>query len=95
MVIVLFDLPVSEREDGSALGRSNAGPQMNPGSVRTILNRLAPKISLPDHETRFSGYSFRVGAAIDLVETGAFVEKIMLRGGWPSNDSAMNYLRSW
>ena len=71
------------------------GPQLNPGSIGTILNRLAAKTSLPGHVTRFSGHSFRVGAAIDLVESGASQEKIMLRGGWRSNDSAMNYLRSW
>lgn len=73
----------------------NIGPQLNPSSVCTILNRLAAKTSLPDHETQFSGHSFRVGAAIDLVECGAPLEKIMLRGGWRSSDSAMNYLRSW
>jgi len=41
------------------------------------------------------GYSYRVGAAIDLVESSASLETIVLRGGWRSNDSAMNYLRSW
>ena len=74
---------------------SNIGPQLNPGSVCMILNRLVAETSLPDQKTRFSGHSFRVGAAIDLAESGASMEKIMLRGGWRSNDSAMNYLRSW
>ena len=73
----------------------NIGPQLKPGSVGTIINQLLAKTSLHDHETRFSGHSFRVGAAIDLVESGASLETIMLRGGWRSNDSAMNYLRSW
>ena len=73
----------------------NVGPQLRPGSVGTILNRLLATTSLPDHEAKFSGHSFRVGAAIDLVESGASLETIMLRGGWRSNDSAMNYLRSW
>jgi integrase len=73
----------------------NVGPQLKPGSVCTILNQLLSKTSLLDHKTRFSGHSFRVGAAIDLVESGASLETIMLRGGWRSNDSALNYLRSW
>lgn len=73
----------------------NIGLQLNPGSVCMILNRLVARTSLPDQKTRFSGHSFRVGAAIDLVESGASLETIMLRGGWRSNDSAMNYLRSW
>lgn len=73
----------------------NVGPQLTPGSVCTILNRLPTKTSLCDEKTRFSGHSFRVGAAIDLLESGASLETIMLRGGWRSNDSAMTYLRSW
>ena len=73
----------------------NVGPKLNPGSVCIILNRLLAKTSLSDHEARLSGHSFRVGAAIDLVESGASLEKIMLRGGWSYSDSAMNYLRSW
>jgi len=73
----------------------NVGPQLRPGSISTILNQLHAKTSLPDHKTRYSGHSFRVGAAIDLLESGASLETIMLRGGWRSNDSALNYLRSW
>jgi integrase len=73
----------------------NIGPQLNPGSVCMILNRLLAKTSLFDDGIRLVGHSFRVGAAIDLVESGASLEKIMLRGGWRSSDSAMNYLRSW
>ena len=84
---------------GGAILRSvdrhgNIGPHLNAGSISMILNKLT-KTSLPDNKTRFSGHSFRVGAAIDLVESGASLEKIMLRGGWRSSDSAMNYLRSW
>jgi integrase len=85
---------------GGAILRSvdrhgNVRPQLRPGSVCTILNQLLAKTSLLDQKARFSGHSFRVGAAIDLVESGASLEKIMLRGGWRSSDSAMNYLRSW
>lgn len=85
---------------GGAILRSvdrhgNVGAQLRPGSIGTIVNRLLAKTSLPDQQTKFSGHSFRVGAAIDLVESGASLETIMLLGGWRSNDSAMNYLRSW
>ena len=73
----------------------NVGPQLRPSSVCTVLNRLLAKTSLADREMQFSGHSFRVGAAIDLVESGASLETIMLRGRWRSNDSAMSYLRSW
>ena len=73
----------------------NVGPRLNSGSVCLILNRLLAKTSIFDHGVRLSGHSFRVGAAIDLVESGVSLEKIMLRGGWRSSDIAMNYLRSW
>ena len=42
-----------------------------------------------------SGHSFRVGAAIDLLNKNIPLEKIMLRGGWKSETSAMRYLQSW
>jgi hypothetical protein len=43
----------------------------------------------------FCGYSFRVGAAIDLLEAGESLEKIMLRGGWQSDATTIRYLRRW
>jgi len=42
-----------------------------------------------------SGHSFRVGAALDLLDKNIPLEKIMLRGGWKSEASAMRYLKSW
>ena len=41
------------------------------------------------------GHSFRVGAALDLLNKNIPLEKIMLRGGWKSETSAMRYLQSW
>jgi hypothetical protein len=42
-----------------------------------------------------SGHSFRVGAALDLLEQGEPLEKIMLKGGWQTDSTAMKYLRNW
>ena len=42
-----------------------------------------------------SGNSFRVGAALDLLDKNIPLEKIMLRGGWKSETSAIRYLQSW
>jgi arginine exporter protein ArgO len=36
-----------------------------------------------------------VAAAIDLLNKNILLEKIMLRGGWKSETSAMRYLQSW
>ena len=42
-----------------------------------------------------SGHSFRVGAALDLLEIGMSIEKIMLRGGWRAESTVIRYLRAW
>ena len=44
---------------------------------------------------KLSGHSFRVGAALDLLERGESMEKIMLRGGWQSESTVIRYLRAW
>jgi hypothetical protein len=46
-------------------------------------------------EQPLSGHSFRVGAALDLLEQGEPLERIMLRGGWQTDSTAMKYLRNW
>ena len=59
------------------------------------MNKLKANLGKEVNSFRFSGHSFRVGAAIDLLEAGASLETIMLKGGWWSKDNAMNYLRGW
>ena len=73
----------------------NIGDRLNSGSIGAILNRLKASLGSDVNNCRFSGHSFRVGAAIDLLQAGASLETIMLRGGWRSQDNAMNYLRGW
>lgn len=71
------------------------GETLNSGSIGTILNGLKANLGNYVHNCSFSGHSFRVGAAIDLLDAGASLETIMLKGGWRSQDKAMNYLRGW
>ena len=73
----------------------NVGDKLNSGSIGAILNRLQASLGSEAKNCRFSGHSFRVGAAIDLLEAGVSLETIMLKGGWRSQDNAMNYLRGW
>ena len=73
----------------------NVGEKLNSGSIGTILNRLRVNLGSDVNNCRFSGHSFRVGAAIDLLGAGTSLETIMLKGGWRSQDNAMNYLRSF
>ena len=73
----------------------NVGNRLNPGSIGLIINALYRRCEINESEQIFSGHSFRVGAALDLLEAGASLELIMLRGGWRSSDNAMGYLRNW
>lgn len=46
-------------------------------------------------ERPLSGHSFRVGGALDLLKRGVPIEKIMLRGGWKTESTALRYLQAW
>jgi integrase len=71
------------------------GDSLNPASVSTILKTLQEGLKTGSNQQPLSGHSFRVGAALDLLEQGEPLEKIMLRGGWQSDSTAMKYLRNW
>jgi hypothetical protein len=43
--------------------------------------------------TRFA--EIKIGAALDLLEQGEPLERIMIRGGWQTDSTAMTYLRNW
>ena len=68
---------------------------LNSASVSTILKVLQNNLHTPATEQLLSGHSFRVGAALDLLEQGESIEKIMLRGGWQTDSTAMKYLRNF
>ena len=67
--------------------------ELNGASVNNILKKLQRKAKLEVNE--LSGHSFRVGAAVDLLDQGLSIEKIKLKGGWRSDSIAMRYLSSW
>ena len=73
----------------------NIGNRLNPGSIGLIINALYRGCEIHEPSQVFSGHSFRVGAALDLLEAGTPLELIMLKGGWRSSDNAMGYLRNW
>ena len=64
------------------------------GSVSRILKQLQREAGL-SNIGELSGHSFRVGRALDLLEQGESLEKIMLWGGWQNDASAIRYLRAW
>ena len=99
----LFDLLEKWKEivgDGAYILRSinkhgHIGNSLNPASISTILKTLQEGSESEPNEQPLSGHSFRVGAALDLLEQGEPLEKIMLRGGWQSDSTAMKYLRNF
>ena len=72
----------------------NVGRALNSGSISTILNYLGPTGSDASKRISYSGHSFRVGRAVDLLNEGIPLEKIMLIGGWRSQCACIGYLRS-
>jgi len=71
------------------------GDSLNPASISTILKTLQEGLKSESNQQPLSGHSFRVGAALDLLEQGEPLEKIMLRGGWQTDSTAMKYPRNW
>ena len=57
------------------------GENLHPASISTILKALQKDLYMDFAKQPFSGHSFRVGAALDLLDQGEPLEKIMLRGG--------------
>ena len=68
--------------------------KLNPSSINNILKQLQAEAQINDMG-ELSGHSFRVGSAVDMLSKGIPLERIMLRGGWKSEITAMRYLRSW
>ncbi|MDA7717840.1 tyrosine-type recombinase/integrase [Pseudomonadales bacterium] len=71
------------------------GINLHPASISTLLKALQKDLKMDSDEQQLSGHSFRVGAALDLLEQGEPLERIMLRGGWQTDSTAMSYLRNW
>ena len=65
-----------------------------PAALNKMLKLLQRKAKL-QNIGELSGHSFRVGAALDLLDKGVPLERIMLRGGWKSENTALRYLRNW
>lgn len=75
-------------KDGSA--RTNP---LRRASMRQILYGLQNAAGIEGEN--FSSHSFRVGGALDYLEAGMNIEKIMLKGGWHSGSTVIQYLRAW
>jgi hypothetical protein len=86
-------------DEGSILRSINRhgyfGNNLHSASISTILKALQKNLKMDSDEQPLSGHSFRVGAALDLLEQGEPLKRIMLRGDWLTDSTTMSYLRTW
>ena len=67
--------------------------QIGAAQINRIYKKIAKKAGLNESEVkRISGHSMRVGAAQDLLNSGASMPIIMQRGRWSKTDTVMRYL---
>jgi site-specific recombinase XerD len=67
--------------------------QIGVGQINRIYKKIARKAGLDESEIKdISGHSMRVGAAQDLLNSGASMPVIMQRGRWTKTDTVMRYV---
>ncbi|MDA8654341.1 tyrosine-type recombinase/integrase [Alphaproteobacteria bacterium] len=72
----------------------NIGERLEPSAISYILRQVQANITLPENKKprQWTGHSFRVGAAIDLVESGYTIEQVMRKGDWKSAQASIRYV---
>ena len=72
----------------------NIGEKLEPSAIGYILRNIQASLTLPENKKprQWTGHSFRVGAAVDLVERGYTIEQVMRKGDWKSVRSSLRYL---
>ncbi|QWE10891.1 site-specific integrase [Polynucleobacter sp. es-EL-1] len=74
-------------------GGSICGSGLNSGQINRIYKKIARNAGLDESSVKgISGHSMRVGAAQDLLNSGASMPIIMQRGRWSKTDTVMRYL---
>jgi site-specific recombinase XerD len=68
---------------------------INPSQINRIYKRIAEKTNIEASIVKnISGHSLRVGAAQDLLSSGASLPEIMNRGRWSKIDTVMRYIEN-
>jgi site-specific recombinase XerD len=76
--------------------RGHVGESLHPASITRLLRDLQDRaFGIRRDMPGLSGHSFRVGAALDMVNQGETLARIMLRGGWKTESTAIRYLRNY
>ena len=78
---------------GIGRGGKISGSSLGSGQVNRIYKQIARNAGLDELVIeRISGHSMRVGAAQDLLNSGASMPIIMQRGRWSKTDTVMRYV---
>ena len=87
-------LPVGQEMLYCGLNRAlDISPQIGAGQINRIYKKIARKAGLDESAIEgISGHSMRVGAAQDLLNSGASMPIIMQRGRWSKTDTVMRYV---
>ena len=88
------ELPEGQEMLYCGLNRAlDISPQIGAGQINRIYKKIARKAGLDESAIEgISGHSMRVGAAQDLLNSGASMPVIMQRGRWSKTDTVMRYL---
>ena len=88
------ELPKGQEMLFCGLNRAlDISPHIGAGQINRIYKKIAKKAGLDESEIEgISGHSMRVGAAQDLLNTGASLPIIMQRGRWSKTDTVMRYV---
>jgi site-specific recombinase XerD len=88
------ELPEGQEILFCGLNRSlDISPRIGAGQINRIYKKIARKAGLDESAIEgISGHSMRVGAAQDLLNSGASMPVIMQRGRWSKTDTVMRYL---
>ena len=72
----------------------NIGKKLEPSAISYILQQIQTNITQPSNKKsrQWTGHSFRVGAAVDLVESGYTIEQVMRKGDWKSAQAGLRYV---
>jgi len=97
LALVEWMKELPERQENLIVGIDRGGrisrSSLNSGQVNRIYKRIARNAGLDELVIEgISGHSMRVGAAQDLLNSGASMPIIMQRGRWSKTDTVMRYV---
>jgi len=94
LIAWMKELPAGQEKLITGISRGNViGLEIGAGQINRIYKRIARAAGLDESVIKgISGHSMRVGAAQDLLSSGASMPIMMQRGRWSKSDTVMRYV---